>query len=52
LKGEGNAIRSFEINGKSATEPFVSGHLHGEQHVTILLGQRPEPPTPPIRPGQ
>ena len=52
LKGEGNAIRSFEINGKSATEPFVSGSLHGEQHVTILLGQRPEPPTPPIRPGQ
>jgi glycogen debranching enzyme len=41
LKGEGNAIRSFEINGKSATEPFVSGSLQGEQHVTILLGQRP-----------
>jgi hypothetical protein len=52
LKGEGNAIRSFEINGKPATEPFVSGSLHGEQHVTILLGQLPEPPTPPIRPGQ
>jgi hypothetical protein len=33
----------IEINGKSATEPFVSGSLHGEQHVTILLGQRPEP---------
>jgi hypothetical protein len=48
LKGEGNAIRSFEINGKSATEPFVSGSLRGEQHVTILLGQRPEPRTPPI----
>ena len=44
--------RSTEINGKPATEPFVSGSLHGEQHVTILLGQLPEPPTPPIRPGQ
>ena len=37
LKGEGNAIRSFEINGKSATEPFVSGDLRGEQKITILL---------------
>jgi trehalose/maltose hydrolase-like predicted phosphorylase len=52
LKGEGSAIRSFEINGKSATEPFVSAHLRGQQDITILLGQRPEPRTPPIHPGQ
>lgn len=51
VKGEGNAVRGFEINGKPATEPFLSGRLHGEQHVTILLGQRPEPRTPPIRSG-
>ena len=52
VKGSGNVIRGFEINGKPATEPFVPGSLHGEQHITILLGQRPEPRTPPIRPGQ
>jgi hypothetical protein len=35
LKGEGNAVCGFEINGKSATEPFMSGSLHGEQPFTL-----------------
>ena len=52
LKGEGSEIRGFEINGKPATEPFVHRSLHGEQHVTILLGERGKPRTTPIQTGQ
>jgi hypothetical protein len=37
LKGGGNAVRGFEINGKPATKPFVPGDLRGEQKITILL---------------
>ena len=41
LKGEGNAVAGFDINGKPTAEPFVSGGLQGEQNVTILLGRHP-----------
>jgi hypothetical protein len=52
LKGEGNAIRGVEINGKPSAEPFVSGRLQGKQNVTILLGRHAPARTIPIRPGQ
>ena len=37
VKGSGNVISGFEINGKACKEPFVSCSLSGVQDITIQL---------------
>jgi len=41
VKGSGNVIRGFEINGKACKEPFVSCRLAGVQDIAIRLGAAP-----------
>jgi hypothetical protein len=41
VKGSGNVICGFEINGKACKEPFVSCRLSGVQNIAIRLGAPP-----------
>ncbi len=46
LKGYGNQIKKFTINGVVSDKPFVSATLTGQQNIVIELTNLPIPPAP------